>query len=185
MKNIIIVFLVLICSLLLLNKTSAVTIDNKIGIDIKGAVTNPGYYNIDDDTTVYDAISLAGGLTNYADTSVINLSKKLHDEDAIVIYTIDEVSSMKKGDTAIKVIDKECVCPKINNVACLNTNTEQININTATTEQLMTLSGIGKSKALSIIKYRELTPFHSITDITKVKGIGTSIYAKIKDNITV
>lgn len=160
-----------------------------IGIDIKGAVNSPGYYELDSNSTVYDAIKASGGLKSYADTSIINLSKKLTDEDVIIIYTIDEVNEMKSGNTSIKIIEKTCVCPKIDNVACIGEVTieskDKININTCTSDELMSLSGVGKSKAKAIMDYRELTPFSQIEDIMKVKGIGTGIFAKIKNDITV
>lgn len=61
-----------------------------------------------------------------------------------------------------------------------------INLNTASLQQLQTLSGIGAKKAQAIIDYRnEHGDFHSIEDIMNVKGIGEGIYAKIKDKIEV
>lgn len=164
---------------------------NKIGIDIKGAVKNPGYYQLDYNSTVYDAILISGGLISSASTEVTNLSKKLQDEDTIIIYTIDEVNSMLEDNGAIKIIEKECMCPKIENVSLIDKaitnvkNEDKINLNTATKEQLMTLSGIGEAKANSIIAYRDVTPFTDIKDIMNIKGIGNSIFEKIKDYITV
>ena len=159
---------------------------DKISVDIKGAVNSPGVYEVEVGSTVYELIGLAGGLKSYADTSLINLSKRLGDEDVVVVYTIDEVSSMTSGDTAIKVIEKECMCPKVENVSCINKNINNIgliNINTASLDELQKLSGVGKSKAEAIIEYRKNNPFTKPEDITKVKGIGTSIYEKNKDNI--
>ena len=60
-----------------------------------------------------------------------------------------------------------------------------VNINTATEDQLVTLSGIGPGKAKAIIEYRKTTPFKTVEDITKVPGIKTSSYNKIKGEITV
>ena len=64
-------------------------------------------------------------------------------------------------------------------------NNKMININSATQEELMTLSGIGESKAKDIITYRTENAFTSIEDIKNVPGIGESLFAKIKENITV
>ena len=61
---------------------------------------------------------------------------------------------------------------------------KKISLNTATKDELMTLSGIGESKALAIIEYRSNKLFESIEEITNVSGIGKSLYEKIKDNIT-
>ena len=156
----------------------------KITVDIKGAVKNPGVYEIDKDMTTYELIKLAGGLRSYADTSLINLSKKLSDEDVVIIYTIDEVASLTSGDRSVKVVEKECMCPKISNVSCIN-NKNIININTASLEELQKLSGIGKSKAEAIIEYRKNNPFTKIEDIMNVKGIGKSLYEKNKESIGV
>ncbi len=151
----------------------------------KGAVNIPGVYTIKYGSRVSELIDIAGGLRNDADTSMINLGKVLKDEDVVIIYTVDEILEMRKSDTKVKIVDKECMCPKIDNVACINQkpNFNIININTASKEELETLEGIGSSKADAIIKYRNETPFTSIEDIMNVKGIGKTIYEKIKDYI--
>lgn len=174
----------------------------KVTVDIKGAVKNPGLKVLEINSTVNDLIEQSGGLLDNADTSLINLSKKLKDEMVVIVYTNDEVKEMKKGSTSIKVVEKECICPKLENDACINTDINidnnnkenndkqniiigKININSATKEQLMTLSGIGSTKADDIIEYRKKTPFKTIQELTNVKGIGASTFEKIKDNITV
>ena len=164
-------------------------------IDIKGAINNPGVYEVEKDKTVNDVIHLAGGLTKDADTSVINLAKKIKDEMVIIIYTKEEVKNSNIVDTVIKVVEKECVCPNIENDGCLNTeindnitnkeNTDLVNINTATKEELQTVKGIGESKAENIIKYRETNGnFEKIEDIKNVDGIGETLYEQIKIYIT-
>lgn len=166
--------------------------------NIKGAVVNPGVYSFSNGERVIDAIEKSGGLLENADTSVINLSKNLFDEMVIVIYTYDEVQAMKGENILIQYVEKECDCPKLENDACLSdnsneTNTEnnisnqtKISINTASIEQLQTLSGIGDTKAKSIVDYRnENGPFSKIEDIMNVSGIGEAVFAKIKDHITV
>lgn len=167
---------------------------DEITIDIKGAVKKPGVYVMFNDDRVIDAIERAGGLLDNADNSVINLSKKLVDEMVIIIYTNDEIKQMLEGNTAIKVIEKECVCPKLENDACIDnkiTNNNQdnkvnfpISINKASKEELMNLPGIGESKANAIIKYRdEQGLFTVIEDIINVSGIGESVFEKIKEYI--
>lgn len=173
-------------------------IDNKkLRVDIKGAINNPGVYEIDNGNRVIDLINIAGGLTNNADTSLINLSKVLSDEMVIYIYTKEEVKNSNLVNTVIKVIEKECVCPNIENDGCINDKIEDtisnkpdnnnglININSATLEELMTIPGIGKQKAEAIVKYRqENGNFNSIEDIKNVSGIGNSLYESIKAYIT-
>lgn len=172
---------------------------NKIKVDVKGMVNNPGVYEMDENSRVVDAINEAGGINESADTSSINLSKKLKDENVIIVERI------KEPEKVIEYVYKECNCPKFND-ACLKTNevvnyqevkedntkensenieTGLISINSATKEELQTISGIGESKALSIIKYREDNgPFNTIEDIMNVSGIGNSLFEKIKDYIT-
>lgn len=173
----------------------------EITFDIKGAVKNPGVYEIELGKRVNDAINLAGGLKSNADNSVINLSKKLKDEMVIIIYTKEEIKKMLEGDTVIKVIEKECVCPKLENDACVedkitNEKTdvsideskqeELVSINTASINELTSISGIGESKAKAIIEYREKNgDFEKIEDVKNVSGIGESLFEKIKDYITI
>ncbi len=168
---------------------------NQYHIDIKGAIKNPGVYLVESSFTVNDVIQIAGGLTKDADTSLINLAKKVNDEMVIVIYTKDEVKNSNLVNTVIKVIEKECICPNIENDGCLNTdikdtitNTDTntlVNINTASIDELQTITGIGESKAQSIIKYREENgKFQTIEDIKNVEGIGEKLYETIKIYIT-
>ena len=148
--------------------------DSKIVVDIKGAVVNPGVYYVHSNTIVQEVIVLAGGLTNDADTSNINLSKKVTNEMIITIYTKEEVSKMDKLDTIVEEVTNN------------NSNGNKISLNSATIDELTTLSGIGEEKAKLIIQYREKCgPFKSIEEIRNIKGIGTAMYDKIKDNITV
>ncbi len=183
-----------------------INIASKIYVDIKGAIKNPGVYEVDSDMIVNDVIKLAGGLNDNADTSIINLAKRVNDGDLIIIYTKEEVKNSNIKDTVVKVVDKECICPNIQNDACINTKindnitnkeennnstnksdeTAKININTATKDELMNLSGIGESKADAIINYRkENGNFKKIEDIKNVDGIGDAVYEKIKNNISI
>lgn len=176
--------------------------DNKIKVDIKGMVKEPGVYELYDSERVWDIIEKAGGLLEGANTEYINLSKKLKDEMVIIIYSNDEVDKFKKEDENKIYIKYECECIDNINDACItdkdtvNTNGVKskasnnsisdglISINTADKEELMQLSGIGESKALSIIEYREKNGlFKKIEDIMNVSGIGESAYSKIKDSI--
>lgn len=167
---------------------------NTCKIDIKGAVKNPGVYSVDCTHTVNDVISVAGGLKDNADTSVINLAKAVENEMVIIIYTKEEVKNSNIVDTVVKVVEKECVCPNIQNDGCINDeitdnigedNSELININTATLSELQSLTGIGESKAKAIIKYREENGnFKTIDDLLNVDGIGENLYEQIKAYIT-
>ena len=177
-----------------------------IKVDVKGYVANPGVYELEENSRVIDAINASGGFIEGYDTSNLNLSKKLKDENVIIVDT----SKKEEPITIIEYVYEECHCESFNN-ACIkeedvvnyteNNNQEtkeelkeeikekveenkKISINTASSEELQTLSGIGESKALSIIKYREENgSFNKIEDIMNVSGIGEAAYSKIKDNI--
>lgn len=169
--------------------------NTNIKVDVKGMVNKPGVYTISKYSTVNDVIKLAGGLKDNADTSVINLSKRLKDSDVIIIYSDEEIEEMKSGSTAVKYVDKECICPMIDNTSLFNSaitnmneytvKTGKISLNSATIEELVTIPGIGESKAKLIIEYREANNgFKSIDEIMNVKGIGKSSFEKIKDYLT-
>lgn len=179
-----------------INEVEKVEVDLKddlVYVDIKGAVKKPGVYKINSDKKIIDVITMAGGLMENANTDNINLSKKVTDEMVIIIYTDEEVKNSNIVDTVIKVIDKECVCPNIQNDGCINTEINDsitnvnniININTATLEELMSINGLGEAKARAIIKYREENGyFKIIDDLLNVSGIGEALFEKIKEYIT-
>ena len=168
--------------------------NKKIKIDIKGEILNPGVYQLKENDRVSDAINVAGGLTENADTELINLSKTLKDEMVIIIYNKNEIEKIRqesdKKETIVKYIEKKCTCPDTTNDACIKnaeeTKDKKVSINTATVEELMTVDGIGESKAKAIVKYRETNGnFETIEDIKNVSGIGESTFEKFKDYITV
>ena len=142
--------------------------DEKIFVDVKGAVKHPGVFETTKDKRVRDLIEEAGGLLDDADTSTLNLSQKVKDQ--MVIYVL------KHGEKPKQISDG----------GSSSSNTDVININTANKEQLMKISGVGKTKAEAIISYREKNgDFKKKEDITKVKGIGKATFEKIKDKIEV
>ena len=146
---------------------------SEIYIHIDGEVKNPGVYKMKNGDRVNDVIQAAGGLTDNADKSKINLAIKIKDEMKIHIYKIGE----DKNNSNSKSLDE-------NANSNLN-NTKLININTASKDELCKLNGIGENKAKLIIQYREKKKFTKIEDITKVSGIGKKTFEKIKNDITV
>ena len=106
--------------------------EEKYKVDIKGEVKHPGVYELYNDDRVIDVIKKADGLTLDADTSYINLSKKLTDEMVIIIYSKDEIKEYRKKQKEIKnnneikksiekydEVKEEFVCPNITNNACI------------------------------------------------------------------
>ena len=143
--------------------------DEKIFVDVKGAVKHPGVFETTKDKRVKDLIEEAGGLLDDADTSTLNLSQKVKDQ--MVIYIL------KHGEKPKQMTE---------NAITSSSSGEIININTANKEQLMKISGVGKTKAEAIIAHREKNgDFKTKEDITKVRGIGKSTFEKIKDKIEV
>ena len=157
-----------------------------IQVEIKGEVINPGVYEIELGSRVVDLISLAGGLTEQAVLTNINQAKKLADEMVIVIYNQNDLVKEVKTE----YVYLECECPEVKNDACIteeivDSNQSKVSINSASLSELMTLKGIGEKTAEKIIEYRKEKSFQSIEDIQNVSGIGTSLYEKIKDFITI
>ncbi len=176
-----------------------ISIINYFYVDVKGEVKKPGTYKIEEGKRVIDAINLAGGLTKSADTSANNLSMKVKDEMVIIIYSDSEIKdfeTVKEKETLVisncnkennNITNDSCVSDNFLNKddSSSNVSNSLVSINTATKEELMTISGIGESKAIAIIEYREKNGlFNDISDIKNVSGIGDSLYEKIKDYIT-
>lgn len=143
--------------------------DEKIFVDVKGAVKNPGVFETTKDKRIKDLIDVAGGLLDDADTSTLNLSQKVKDQ--MVIYVL------RHGEKPKQMVE---------NGTTSSSSDEVVNINTANKEQLMKISGVGKTKAEAIIEHREKNgDFKKKEDITKVRGIGKATFEKIKDKIEV
>ena len=142
----------------------------QISVHVCGAVKEPGVYYIDEGSRVHQAVELAGGFTENAASSYVNLADVVSDGEQIYIPTEEEA---EKGE----------LTPPGNIAGSKDT---LVNINTADISELTTLAGIGESKAEAIIAYREnVAAFENPEDIINVSGIGESIYDKIKDSIKV
>lgn len=159
-------------------------------VDIKGAIITPGTYEVELGVRVIDVIQKAGGLREDADTSVINLSKKVEDEMVIFIYTQEEVLQFAKTKEEEQEKLKACInANEVKNGACREeqdtSHTGKINLNQASKEELMSLPGIGESKAEEILRYREEHGgFQTIEEVKNVNGIGDNLFAQIAENLT-
>ena len=143
----------------------------KIVVDIKGEVKKPDIYWLEEDSIMEDLINIAGGVTEEGDLSKINRAEKLNNHEVVVIPNINDEEN--EGETIIS--------------STINNNKDnKININTANSAELDSLSGIGPSKAEAIIKYREENGnFKTIEEIKNVTGIGEGLFEKFKENITI
>ncbi|NLY79783.1 MAG: comEA protein [Lysinibacillus sp.] len=149
-------------------------IPTKVIVDVKGAVHFPGVYELSSDDRIIDAIQMAGGYLEDADTKYINHAQKLQDE--MVIYI------PKKGES----FEEPPSAQFITQVSSTSKQDNKVNINTADESELTTLSGIGPSKAKAIIQYREeYGPYKTIEELKNVSGIGEKTFEKLKDSITV
>ncbi|MFJ7950006.1 helix-hairpin-helix domain-containing protein [Lysinibacillus sp. NPDC096418] len=148
-------------------------------VDVKGAILHPGVYSLSEEQRIIDAVQLAGGYTTEADTQLINHAQKVQDE--MVIYI------PKKGEQLNEVTTDFVTMPTTGpSMGSSGAKDGKVNLNKADESVLTTLSGIGPSKAQSIISYREENGgFQTIEDLKKVTGIGDKTYEKLKDSITV
>lgn len=147
--------------------------DVKNLVDVKGAVENPGVYEVMLDERVIDVIEKAGGLKEGADETKVNFAGRVTDEMVLYIPLIGE-----EGENIIV------------SAGASSTSTSQgegkININKATSDELQNLPGIGPSKAEAIIAYREDSGlFQTIVDLKLVTGIGDKTFEKLQDQIIV
>ena len=158
-------------------------------VDIEGAVKNPGVFYLEDGSRVNDAVREAGGLTNDADTRWVNLAARLADGDKVYIPKHGENDNdSSKPSRPVGIITQDTT----GGSASSGTGTSNdmanvmVNINTATSAQLQTLSGVGPVTAQKIIDYREnVGKFNKIEDIMRVSGIGQKTFDGFKDKITI
>lgn len=139
----------------------------KIVVHVCGAVENPGVYELEEDSRVYQAIAKAGGVLESAAPEQLNQAACLSDGQQLYIPFRGEESPVADSQEQ---------------------NFEQtgVNINTAGKEELMTLPGIGEAKAEAIISYREEHgDFKDIQELTNIAGIKTSVYEKIKELVRI
>lgn len=142
---------------------------------IDGCVNKPGVYSFKKDDRIKDIIDLAGGFTKDADTKSVNLAMKLKDEMKIFIPSKNEISKLQNHNTE----NSQIVTLKDNN------STNLVNINTADSDKLQTLPGIGPSKAKKIIEFREKNQFKKIEELKNVDGIGEKTFESLKSLITI
>lgn len=155
--------------------------DEEIVVHITGEVKKPGVVKLKEGSRIEDIIEAAGGLTENADISNVNLAYVVEDGVKIRIPSnndedIDEESYITEGSGKGVIISDENQ----------STSNSVVNINTATQTELEELPGIGPSIASRIVEYREQNgKFKTVEDIKNVTGIGENKFEKIKDYIRV
>lgn len=155
----------------------------QIVVHVTGSVKSPGIVKLKDGSRIEDAIEAAGGLTENADISKVNLAYVLEDGIKIKIPSSSE-EDIGDGDVLIDGSGENVV--EEDDSQSTNQNGKGININKADETELQTLPGIGASLASRIVEYRKQNgKFANIEDIKNVSGIGDSKFSNIKDLITV
>ena len=147
-------------------------------VDIKGEVLRPGVYEFSCESRMQEVIKKAGGFTEEADETKINLAQKISDQMQIIVPNLH--SKQEGGVT-------EGNSEKGNSSNSTPSNSKQgtVNINTATLEELQTIKGIGKKKAEAILQYRkEHGAFRTKEDLLQVKGIGKKALEAIESQVT-
>ncbi|MGN0404765.1 MAG: helix-hairpin-helix domain-containing protein [Bariatricus sp.] len=144
-----------------------------IWVYVCGQVVCPGVYELKNGDRVYQAIEAAGGFTEAASREYWNQAEILSDGQKIYVPTQEE-TQRSGSDSASGTANSEAG------------EDGRVNLNTASKQELTSLSGIGESRAEAIIRYREENGgFRSIEEIKKIEGIKEGIFEKIKNDITV
>lgn len=143
----------------------------EIYVDVCGAVNRPGVYRLKAGSRVFQAIEAAGGFLEEAASDYVNQAQSVSDGQQIYVPDRQEA-------TQLSIPAEEQKETKENN--------DKVNLNTADLQELMTLSGIGESRAMDIIAYRgEHGDFSAIEEIMNVQGIKEGTFEKIKEQIAV
>lgn len=149
-------------------------IEEKIAIHMTGCVKNPGIIELKEGERIDDAIQLAGGLTEEADLTNVNLAYKVEDGQKIYIPSIHDIE------------EKEIIQENQEEIFGKENETGKVNINTAKQTELETLPGIGPTIALRIIEYRkENGEFTDIEELKEIEGIGEAKWEQIKDFVEI
>ena len=137
-----------------------------IFVHVCGEVNSPGVYELREGSRIFEAVNAAGGMTKTAAENSINQAQILSDGQQVYIPSEEEAESQEKESRA--------------------KDYGKVNINQASKEELMELSGIGEAKADAIIRHREEKGnFSSIEEIMEIEGIKEGVFRKIQDQITV
>ena len=148
-----------------------------IYVDVCGAVRNPGVYRIEAGSRVFQVLEQAGGCTEEASLETVNQADLLSDGQKIRIYTREEAEQMGddlRDESQGMETDSQ------------TTSDGRVDINRAGKEELMTLTGIGETRAQAILAYRESHgKFSSVEELMQVEGIKEKTYEKLKDQIRI
>lgn len=147
-------------------------LEETVFVHVSGAVSSPGLYELAQGSRVADAVTLAGGFADDADSESCNLARVIEDGEHIVIAV--------QADPSAEGGQYEQATYSAGNASSL------VNLNTATTDELEALPGIGASTASKIVSDRQVNgPFSTVSDLTRVSGIGEKKLAALEDLVCV
>lgn len=164
------------------NRIGKVKSEKTIWVHVIGEVQTPGVVELEEGSRIIDAIEKAGGKTEDADLSKINLAYVI--EDGVQIY----VPRIGEDMNNITQISEEAGVGIITQTSKQEDagKTIKVNINTANLEKLQTLPGVGNATAQKILDYKkEHGNFKNIEEIKNVSGIGESKFNNLKNYIVV
>jgi competence protein ComEA len=148
--------------------TPVPTASSEVKVYVTGAVNVPGVYVVSDGARVSDALEMAGGPSPDADLEAVNLARRVRDEDQVVFP--------RKGEASTAAATPQGV----------SSSSGRIDLNTADTQTLERLPGIGPVRAQAIIRYREQNGrFTRVEELLEVTGIGQATLAGIFDLVEV
>ena len=160
---------------------SAETPNRQVVVHVCGAVAKEGVYALPEGSRVADGIAVAGGFSDTADTTYHNLAAVLSDGQKVYVPTAEETKELSVPDRTSSG-DAGASAGEVSG----ENGPKKVNLNTASMEELMTLSGIGEAKAKSILQYRErVGPFQSIEELKNVSGIGDAMFERVRESIIV
>ena len=145
-----------------------------ICVFVCGAVNSEGVYELPERSRVIDAVEAAGGYSDDADTAYVNQAEYVYDTQRVEIPTKEEAEMLREYDSSGPGAEES------------SQSDGRIDLNTADKQALMTLPGIGESKADRILEYRQIHGrFSSTEELMNVSGIGSGVYEKLKDYVTI
>ena len=162
-----------------------------VRIHVAGAVVHPGVYSVSSSSRVVDAVTAAGGATSRADLERINLAQTIIDTEQVFVpfrtsHTTKVTVAPRLRPSRTTVPVNVPTIPGAIPSATTSATTSLINLNSATSDQLDTLPGVGPSTAKAIISYRSRKgPFGKVEDLLNVPGIGPAKVAALRDQVTV
>lgn len=147
-------------------ETDADAQQESIYVYVCGEVSTPGVYELPADSRVYEAVYAAGGMKETAAVTYLNQAEKVSDGQKIYVPSQEELAGQPESIEA--------------------PDDGRVNLNTATKEELMTLSGIGEVKAEAILRYREEKGgFTSVEELKEIEGIKDGVFNKVKDQVKI